>query len=313
MRVRVLGFSIDPTKKPTLNDVMQHIESKEQKALQNHNKNGGRFLFIDTKSHNEYHLGVVITAKSNRTFCRLKQQGSSFRVAVSDVGNNASIMDFNFFVINKKSGLGLYQYYHQSCSIKSMMDLLESGFNVCLEKERTALIKKLQSQGHEEKKAKVKANKQLQSRFSWQLLIRKENLRKILLNFKRIKSLEVNYSYIEPENTEFSPLSTFVTKQKKRFLFSNKNTINKLIDPLINVIKQVDPESGRVIAIDQEGIERPIDLYKNPDNFGEYDYDEVTSKLNDLEISQFSKSWMIGKLVQTCQKHTEIFEANVRS
>ncbi|MCQ8881446.1 hypothetical protein NQS96_06455 [Pseudoalteromonas shioyasakiensis] len=314
MKIRILGFSIDPTEKPSLDDLMSHIEATPIDNNKENENRGGRLVFVNTNAYDDYHVGLVITAKDAKTYCQLKKDpNGAMKLVVSDLDPNASLMEFNFFVIKKDSGIGLYQHYHQSCSMNLTMKLLQKQFNyVVKQKVEEAKKNYIETEDLSEKKATTKANKEHQDRFKWQMLVSEEKLNIILEHMQRIKALELNFSTLEVEADEFRGLKDHVVKNTQRFLFSQESKFRDLLKNVINCVNDSEADSGRVIAIDINDNEQTFDIDKNLDIFGVYEFDDVTKKIDSLDIDDFANSWMIKELINICKERSEYFKAKIR-
>lgn len=310
MLVRFLGFSVEAPKSITLDEVMTTL-AKQATNYQSFDETG-RFLFVDTQSDSEYYLGLIVTVKSQRTFCELREAGGSFKVQVNRLDRNSNIMEFNFFIINKKSGVGLYQHYHQSCSIGQGMNLIKKRFNDLKTQKCDAKRDELIANGKSADKAEKEAKKQFKGYFKWQILVRKDKLASVLNELERIKALEVDLSYLEPDSKEFGQLSGFVRKQRRKFSFGKKISPSSLIGPIVSAVNKSKTDSGRVFGVDEDGLDRIIKIQNNPDNFGEYDYDEVAAHINNLDVSGFKSSWIIKSLRDVCESHKAIFKARIK-
>ena len=312
MKVSILGFSIDPTSKPSLDDLMTHIELAPIDTNKVNENRGGRLVFVNTNAYDDYHVGLVITAKDAKTYCQLKEDtNGAMKLVVSDLDD--SLMEFNFFVIKKDNGIGLYQHYHQSCSMNWTMKLLQKQFNILVRKKvDEAKNHYIETEKLSKKKATTKANKDYQDRFKWQMLVSEEKLNKILQSMKRIKALELNFSTLEAEADEFRVLKDHVVKNKQRFLFSQQSKFRDLLKNVISCVNDSEADSGRVIAIDINDNEQTFDIEENLDVFGEYDFDHVTKKIDSLDIDDFADSWMIKELINICKKRSEYFKTKIR-
>lgn len=310
MFVRFLGFSVEAPKAISVEEVMKAL-AKQATNYESFDE-AGRFLFVDTESDGEYYLGLIVTVKSQRTFCELREAGSSFKVQVNKLDRNSNIMEFNFFIINKESGVGLYQHYHQSCSIGQGMNLIKKRFNELKGQKREQKKNDLIAGKKNADKAEKMANKEFKGFFKWQLLIRKEKLASVLKELEHIKALEVDLSYLEPDSKEFGQLSGFVIKQKRKFSFGKKFSPSSLIDLIVSAVDRSKTDSGRVFGVDEDGLDRIIKIQNNPDNFGEFGYDEVAEHINNLDVLSFQSSWIIKNLREVCQNHSSIFKAKIK-
>ncbi|SHH39732.1 hypothetical protein SAMN05216361_0033 [Marisediminitalea aggregata] len=314
MLVRFVGFSIEVPDSLPLSELMASMASDY--ANFESADDIGRFMFIDDTSNDDYYLGLVVTVKNQRTFCELKENSGAFKIQVNSLEDDSRIMDFNFFVINKASGVGLYQHYHQSCSIGQAMRSMKKKFLRLKEVRKEAKKVEVLESGKSEGAATKAAGRQYKGTFKWQVLISRESLPSLLSEMEKIKSLEFDFAYLEPEARYFSQLSGYVRKQRKKFSFSTSAPFSGVLEAVVSSVEQAigqdEAEQGKVFATDGDGIDRIIRIQNQPDNFGEYDYDELASHISELEVSDFASSWVTEKLIEICIEHDEIFEASIR-
>lgn len=310
MLVRFLGFSLKQKGAITLESLFSSLGSTTFEPEKN--KEGGRFVFTDTESNEKYFLGLIVTVKSQRTFCELKSLPAGFKVVVNGIDEKSSLMEFNFFVVNKNSGLGIYQHYHQSCSTNNALYILKSHHNSLLREERERHADSLVAEkGISIAAARKSALKVVNSTISSAVLIRKESLKKILEEMKKIKAMEVDFDYLIPIVEEFKPLTATVRRQRERFAFYSTANVSSLVKPIVDAFRAKEVKSGRVFGVDENGVDRIIRISENPDNFGEFDYDDVASKINDLDVQSFQSSWVIKALLEASESHRHIFEATI--
>ncbi len=72
-------------------------------------------------------------------------------------------------------------------------------------------------------------------------------------------------------------------------------------------------ERGRVEGVDHDGVTRILKILNNPDTFGEYEYDDIAARINDLNISEFHQSWAIRELLNKAREHAHILEVEMRA
>ena len=128
MQVRLVGFQLKVEGKgkltlATFSDSLAAIDPDTPKE-----KDSRRLLFLNTHHNPTYYVGLVVTVKDHRTYCELLKSGGLMSVKVNALDHDSNLMEFNFFVYNKTTGAGLYQYYHQSCSANSFGDLTKKKF-----------------------------------------------------------------------------------------------------------------------------------------------------------------------------------------
>lgn len=307
MQVRLLGFSffVDAPNL-SLDSFVKYIQSKhgDKHELGAHN----RLLFLNSDHNKQYHVGLLVTVKDQKTFCELVDNGGKLMVKVNELDDDSSLMDFNFFVINKSNGLGLYQYYHQSCSLNSFGYYNAKRFGEHRKSEidaELAEIPEASLTGAKEKKVRSKFKGQLK----WETIVRKEKLKELIEELDRVKSFEYSFLSLTSEEPEFKPLSNYVRKESTKIAFVQGSPVQKVAASLSRFFNRSDVDTGKVTGVDVDGIERVLRITNNPDNFGEYEYENIAPKINSMDLSAFEKSWVIQELLEKCKENKHIFEA----
>jgi hypothetical protein len=113
MQAHLVGFLWELGKGISLNEFFAHLKSQHNVAT----KFGSydRLLYISERD--DYFLGLFLTVKDQRKVPEIQQAGEDYIVKVRDLDDDSSLIDFNFFAVNKTSAKGLYQHYHNSCSL----------------------------------------------------------------------------------------------------------------------------------------------------------------------------------------------------
>ena len=312
MQVRFIGFSVSGTEKITANDLLEDLAAKKRTTSKLND--AGRFIFVDSSSDQQFHLGLIVTVKDQRKFCELEAKGGSFKVKVNNLAADSKLMEFNFFVVSKKTNLGLYQHYHQSCSLGQGVGLLQHQY-AALRDSKVASRKNELSTKHgytNTEKAEKVAKSEFKGNLKWEMLVRKDKLDSVLNELKAIKSLEFDIAFLEPDEQEFRPLSHLVRKQRRHFSFVKTAKLSSLVAGIAKVIQDKGIDNGRVFGVDEDGLDRIIKIRDNPDNFGEFEYDDVAPHINDLDVSMFSSSWVIQQLLSKCKEYRHLFDAEVK-
>lgn len=220
------------------------------------------------------------------------------------------IMEFNFFVVSKKNNIGLYQTYHQSCSLRESINLLRRDYRTLLEAKKDSYIQTILNEGGTEGRAKKLAREKYKGTLLYNTLIRKDELGDVINELDSIRSFDVDFLSIKPEQKSFSSISGLITKQRQSFTFQRSNKFITLKNAIINTISSSKPVAGRVYG-KENGLDRIIKITENPGNYGEYDFDEVLSKIHSLNVKDFHNSWVIEKLLEACGNNPAIFDSDV--
>jgi len=265
-----------------------------------------RLLFLNNQHHAEYCAGLVVTVKDHRTFCELVSSDGSLLVKVNELDHESNLMEFNFFVFNKKTGAGLYQHYHQSCSVNSFGDLAKRRF---IEYKKALHQVALNAAGNsvtEAEEAKIQAK--FGNKLAFSVLVRKEALKDLIEEMQRVKAFHYALATPEVPEDDFAPLKPFIRMRSERLTFSVKTPLGAVAQAIQAFVSGNIMSRGSIEAVDEDGIDRVIKIMDNPDSFGEYDFDDLVPKLNALNLTNFEQSWVITELINKCKENIAVFE-----
>jgi len=314
LKVKLYGFEIESSSEHiTIDSLMASMEKSS--GLPDNSRSIERRIFIDRKSHAEYYSGLVVTVKDQKRFCRLEGSGGQIKIAVENLKGNDKLMEFNFFVINKKNGIGLYQHYHNSCGLNIFGTYLSSEFTSLRQSLIDNEIKMMElANGNISDSQKKEIRKKFKAKLSFSQLVRKESLEKILSEYKKLKAFEYEFSAVDSKIREGIPLSNYASKIREKLTFASGWSIPVLSSAISEAIDKIKPSSGRIYATNQEGDDVSIKVFNIPDNFGEEDFDDVALKLHNLDLKTFSSHQVSLDLIAVCKSkdYSNIFEANIR-
>lgn len=306
MLVRFVGFTM--ASESTGFAIHDYIDQMKGSGYEIEGGEHGRIIYFNDTHSTDYFVGLLVTVKDQRTYCKLINESGKLHVEVTALDSGANLMDFNFFVINKATGAGLYQHYHQSCSINLFGAINSRRFSEL----RTAKLDQAIALGSQKTKLKRKDEKSIRSQYKgnlqFEVLVRKENLNALIEELARVQDFEFSFSTLTTNEPEFKPLDAYVRKERHSISFTQKTPVSLLSRLIPKIIKAKEIEEGKVTGVDANGITRILRITDNPDNFGEYDYDAVAPKINDLNIDEFERSWVIKELIAKCKANRHIFE-----
>lgn len=310
MQVRFLGFRFT-TDAPTLTlqTFANYVQSNHGVGFESGAHK--RLLFINSTFDKNYYVGLFVTVKDQKTFCELVSKGGKLVVKVNELDKQSDLMDFNFFVINKNNGLCLYQYYHQSCSLSSFGFYNSKRFTEHRNTEidgQLAEIGKLNLTPAKERIIRGKFKGQLK----WEILVRKEKLKTLIEELDQVNSFEYSFLTLTTEEPEFKPISNFLRKKSTKIAFTKGSPVEKLAEFVSNFLSSRNIETGKVTGVDTDGITRVLRVTDNPDNFGDYGYDDIAPRINSMDIDKFENSWIIKELLSKCTENKHIFEAKIK-
>lgn len=314
MKVRLYGFELEAeAKSVSIEDLMTYFTGRNGEP-----DNSGaleRRIFVDSTTNKNYYLGLVVTVKDQKRFCRLEDSKGQIRITVENLTGSDKLMEFNFFVLNRKNGLGLYQHYHQSCGLTVFGGYLVSHYNAV--RERLANNEIDEARRHEPSLSKSKERgirKKHRGKLIFSQLVRKDSLEKMLLEFKKLKAFEYELSALGADVRAGIPLGQYVRKFREKLTFGRTWGVSVLAPAIAKAVTDLNPTNGRVHAVNELDEDVSLRIFNMPDNFGEEDFDEVALKLHNLDLKSFATHKVVKELVEHCESDElrHIFQAKVR-
>jgi hypothetical protein len=312
MLIRTVGFSLEITGVGANRaSFLRHLTSIQGSSHSVPKTGQTRVILIDDKKVPNFTIGTVLTIKDQKTYCEWVENNGKRKIAARNLDENNKLIEFNCFVIQNSNGMGLYQHYHQSCSLGSFSKLLRKIHGDWraneIEEERTQQAAILDRDLTTTEARKIRQNHD--HKFTLLQLIKPETLKDVLKEMSEIKSFDYEYVTIRGAVNEAAPVDPFVYKQRKKLSFIKNTAEDGLISGIQNMIKSLGTTKGKIIAIDDEGTQRPFRLYDIPDTFDEIDYDKVVGSLNDLAEDNFAESSVLANLLEVFYKNKAILDA----
>jgi hypothetical protein len=302
MLVRSYGFSVTAgNAEVSLDDLFTSLVATS--GDEDTSQRNVRRIFVDTATNKDFALGLVVTVKDQKTFCELVNAKGNFVIAVSNLKGKNKLMEFNFFVINKNNGLGIYQHYFQSCSPGTFSSYLRTRYRRLSETSRDDAIAALKTKG-QHTAGKEKAIKAAHAKgLSFGLLVHQESLEAVLSKFKEIKGFEYEFAVVEPDLVKGAPISNFVKRLRQKVSFKPNIDVGALSKAIQGTVDALHPKSGHVAVVDHvdnEDVPMSVRIADIPEHFGEQDYDAVAGKLNNLDTSKFATHVVVNELLAAC-------------
>jgi hypothetical protein len=259
-------------------------------------------------STEKYHTGLLLTAKTHKRFCELKRTGEALKINVREAEAGASLIDFNFFVLNRETGRGLYQYYHNSCSVPVFGRFCAYELGMF---QAFKIVEEIKAMGGKENLSDQQLE-QVFERFSGtldcQLLVRKENFGTLIEQMEKISAIEFSFASIEPEQERWFRRFTGVSKLiKHRVTFNRKVTLEERRRAILSFVNDGEVEEAAVEGVDADGLEKTIALSNNPDSFGHFDFDSIAGDM-DFEPEAFQTSKFMQTLLGVAEANVATLE-----
>lgn len=307
MKVKTYGISIAPEcGKVSMQNLVDLM--KNQSGASDNTKSNERRFYIASVDE-DFIAGLVVTIKDQKRFCKLHGDGAAFTISVENIQGQQKLMEFNFFVLNIKNGLGLYQHYHQSCSPGTFFDYLKRRYISLRNASRDNEIEALKTGGTHTGKTEKQVRKAHSGGLSTAYLLRKDSLQEVLSKYKSIKNFHYEYAELAPEHTAGEPISPWVKRKRQVVTFvrnANVGALAAAIQQMATALR--GGHVGVVEETDDDEVPLSVKIADIPDNFGESDYDALTQSLDNLDVTLFSQHQVIKDMHDACvNSHKHIF------
>lgn len=304
-KVTFQGFELTPPSTSSIEDLLEYIGSHGTDAsFQGY----GRIFYLGEST--THHLGLVLTAKNQKRFLELTRgTGKKRSIKVRTVGAENDLVEFNYFILNKSTGKGLYQHYHQSMSMTSFLMLLKSKH----EQHKDARIKaKLKGKKGLSEADEKRIKRKFAGRLKAEPIIRGDVLEELLGEMKELKAFTFDISVQYPQKPGYAPLRKVVEKETVRAKFRGGISEENKIAAIVKSWTEGDMDKARVEAVDENGVPRNIKIeYDNLDVFKILDFDEVATKMapdpENLDPEDLAGNWTIKQLLDTEKANASIF------
>lgn len=265
MKIRFIGFKISVSGSPTLAQVLAEVATRDQDNMLDQHK----IYLLNSDASADFHRGVVLTIKNQKNFLKLQQQQHTFRFKVETLDAASRLMDFNFFIVDKSSGYGVYLYYHHSHTINGFLDYLRLKRRECVQRQ------------------KEQSGKTPTGKMETAIICRGDSFEGLMRNYQRIKALDLQLLVPDVKGGLFQPLEPYLKKQNLRFLIDRKFSATDVAADIARCLGADIVKSGRVTAVDDEGGEHYLKLYNNPDYLDEVEFDTFTDKVAVTDLAAF--------------------------
>lgn len=262
-----------------------------------------RILCLDVEENEEYILGLFVSIKDQKRFCEIRDTGGQFELVSHDLEKGARLADFNFFILSKANLRGLFQYYHQSCSLKQFLTFLERQFNFYRKQLSDSVSDAVLVETVKDRKLKDIRD----SQFGGQVLVRRDTFDELLEQLDEIREMKFDIATYEDDSPWFSPMRDVARKRTERVLFT-KGVVSLVRQSIRKIAHSNDLNNVRVKGVSSKtGIETTIRLFENLEDFGVYDYDDLTEHLF-VELESFTESQLLSLLISAADENYHIFE-----
>jgi len=294
MKIKLLGLDFAVGNGITLADLFQHIQINNGSPREV----AGYSRFLYTADKAGYYVGLLITTKNHNKYLEFKHDSTSAKLEARETSEGSKLADFNFFVMNKSSGRGIYQYYHQSCSLNVFGALCKSYYE---EIKASRIIAARTAIGSPSAKQERAIQVQYKGTLTWATVVRKENFQELVAQFKQVKNIKLNVATLAYEETIFTPLARVASRLTQRYSFKADTSVAEIVKGIKAVFKETKVEGARAEGIGDDDLEQVVKLTNTPDFFGEFEFDKIASNMT-IEPSKFAESEFLTDIIEVAKK-----------
>jgi|GEM_PF-5914850 len=307
MKITFQGFQLQPGDGISLAEFAELLIENSSAVTEHKFADHNRLFLFEKETDADYFTGLLITAKDQRTFPELRKLHGELLIKVSELEEDARLMDFNFFVLNKKTFCGIYQHYNASCSPLRFGTFLRYSF---WNPERKLRIQSYAQElvlnhGKRPEKAEAAAKHKFRRSLKFALFYKPDDFAKILKTMKEVRQFHFDIATRKAQQSVFSPAIPIKGVQE-RVVFANTKDVVGISDAIAGFVQKEGVKKGKALAIDPDDEVRPVYLNQNIAGFGEFDFDAVMASMS-LKVEEFAKSALITELLQAARNNKALF------
>lgn len=266
-----------------------------------------RALYVNVPKDGEYEgyvIGLLVSYKDEQTQTSLSENKYGKKIIkVSDIKGG---MDYNFFIMSKLNGVAIYQYYHNSASdsvLEALLAEIYAKFKTSkINAEYAAIPESLNKTAAN--KLKVEIRRKWHRNPKVNLIFKKDDLAKVLSQWKQIQKFSYQIEEFKSAGTGWEPLQNLVKSDKHVLTFEPDSPV-KTIATVLNSLRQ-SLYRGKVEGIDEVNAQRTVDLIDISENIAVYDFDDLSKKIDGLELENFSNSHVFKWIMESVKaKHSD--------
>lgn len=268
MQIHLVGFEWKLPGNTPISTLCDHLVAKSGTETM-HNKYRRVLYAVRSKGRT---VGVLLTIKNQRKFASINVR--TYRISIQSLQAGTSLVDFNFFVLNEKSGKGIYSYYHNSCGVSAFNAFIQTLFSVHQQERLEAVLK-------QEPNASKSRRKELRRAFPAVMdagqIVRQETLPQILALVNKIKLFEYDATMLVTADKLVRSLEDVVASRRVRVRIIPDLAVGTVAQRIVDFVNRNGITSGRIEAEDDDEEKQIIKLVNTPDVFGTYEFDKVVS------------------------------------
>lgn len=298
MKVKYVGFKLF-SKSERFNTAAFFSHLHDISGFRSEGVASDRYFFFNNEHLDGYLLGLVVTLKDQKRFCRAEVEGGDFRLKTEDLLDDEKLVDFNFFALRKDTNKGIFQYYHNSCSPNVFGDVCKKIF---YRKKESLIHERFGETSPDEEFSEDsqnfrKAKKYYSGRPHFTILVDNRNIEDIIRSFSEVKELEVSFEAPDAPTQSAVAAPGLAETISLRYKFELTRQVQDIAEFARNMIDRRGFRRGRAKTVNEFDEERIINLIRCPHDFGQEDFDDLAQRINNLKASEFVDNTVVSDLV----------------
>jgi len=254
----------------------------------NGNTHGNRISYF--LEDGNYWVGLILTIKNMRKFVTLVESKKEIKLDVHELDDNEKITDFNFFVLSQSTGYGLYQHYHQSCSLNTFNYIVRQRYNAIRKSIFLDAKEKYEKEGKNKSDVK-KLMKKYQGIFTPIIIERKGSFVERVKKMNDANFAEIEFAQLDFNNNSLQAIQPFLKTMKFRMSFLKTVPGISKIRSIVDILTTNTDTTKKVTieGVDEHGHDVVYRLFNDFDKFKECDYEDMVPSLS-LDKEKFADS-----------------------
>lgn len=271
MKAKTYAFSWKVGNGITGPDFLRHLQSTNGKEKDRH------ILAIGTNG--AFWGGVFLTIRDMKAFCKMRKAGGVLSVQPETLPPDERLVEFNFFILNPKTLVGLYQYYHLSSTTLAFCRFCHERY-ADLRQEKIREIMRAKGWPETDARKKTAAARTLTGALKYQVYIRPEAFGDCINNLQRLKSFTFTPMSPQANDPLLVPTITAAKSVTHAVSFRRDQTLWRTgVECALGILKS-NPRKATAVGVDIHGHDAVFKLEKDYQYLNEADYDGVAAEVN---------------------------------
>lgn len=256
------------------------------------------------QKYRDYLIGLLCPEKGNKFYHSKKFVNGKLSLAPSDMGDDAT--EINFFSIRLDNFKGLYSYYSGSHSLSAFLDDLWKSYTEFVREKREVAEKGLDQNLPKKKKEEFLKDYSLYSKSKYSVLMTEDEFETFVKQFNRLE--EVRITTLKADSSDDLPIKGIMKQCSKKYLFVDTPISNKIIGWLVRKYlesKYLDKKgkekytNGRITGYDKNNHRIFFDFNRNTKDYLDFDYDDIGS----VDASNLQNHEVIKKMIENLEQN----------